>query len=98
MRNENSRNVADVIESRSGEERALVAAADTFEVDIEGRMHPWASDEISTADIVRLAGFAPGTQVLEIDDDNNQRTLAPTEVVKLKPGHGFAKRHRFRRG
>ncbi len=69
-----------------------------YEVDIEGRFYPWDSDDITTKDIIRLAGFAAGTQIIEVDGDNNQRTLGPEEVVELKPGHGFAKRHRFRRG
>jgi multiubiquitin len=72
--------------------------AATFEVDIEGAFHDWSDDEISVPQIIQLAGWPSGTQVIEVDADNNQRTLQPNEVVELKPGHGFAKRHRFQRG
>ena len=33
-----------------------------------------------------------------IDADNNELTLAPGEVVDLKPGMGFSKKVRFKRG
>jgi hypothetical protein len=69
-----------------------------YEVDIEGHFYSWPASNITTVQIVQLAGWPAGTQVIEVDDNNNQRTLAPDEVVQLKPGHGFAKRHRFQRG
>lgn len=69
-----------------------------YEVDIEGHIYSWSAPNITTAQIVGLAGWPVGTQVIEVDDDNNQRTVAPDEVIQLKPGHGFAKRHRFQRG
>ncbi len=69
-----------------------------YEVDIEGHIYSWASSTITTGQIVGLAGWPAGTQVIEVDDDNNQRTLGPEETIELKPGHGFAKRHRFQRG
>lgn len=69
-----------------------------YEVDVEGQVYPWDSETISTAEIVELAGWPAGTQVIEVDADNTQRTLGSDEVVELKPGKGFAKRHRFRRG
>jgi len=36
--------------------------------------------------------------VIEVDKDNNERTLAPDEAVQLKPGQGFGKKHRWKRG
>jgi hypothetical protein len=69
-----------------------------YDVDIEGKLHPWESDEITPAQICELAGWSPGTEVIEVDDDNNQRTLQAGEEVHLRPGLGFAKRHKFRRG
>ena len=35
---------------------------------------------------------------VEVDDQNNERTLQPGQVVELKPGHGFAKKVRWKRG
>ena len=45
-----------------------------------------------------LAGGTVSLGVLLIDQDNNERTLQPGEVVKLEPGLGFSKKVRFRRG
>lgn len=67
-------------------------------VNIEGTQHPWPSPTITTEQIARLGGWDPSAGVIEIDRDNNERTLKPGEVVELKPGHGFAKKVRFKRG
>ena len=67
-------------------------------VDIEGVLKPWSSDDITTEQIAELGGWAPAQGVLLIDADNNERTLQPGEVVELKPGLGFSKKVRFRRG
>jgi len=69
-----------------------------FFVNIEGTQHPWERDTITTEEIARLGGWDPAVGVIEIDPDNNERTLRPGEVVELKPGHGFAKKIKFRRG
>jgi len=47
-----------------------------------------------------LASAAPVSMDFKtlIDADNNERQLAPDEVVELRPGQGFAKRIRFKRG
>jgi hypothetical protein len=67
-------------------------------VDIEGTVHPWSSETITTEQIIALGGWPVSQGVIEIDRDNNERTLQPGEVVHLKPGHGFAKKVRFKRG
>ena len=67
-------------------------------VNIEGTQHPWDRDTITTEEIADLGRWDPAIGVIEIDRDNNERTLQPGEVVELKPGHGFAKKIRFRRG
>jgi hypothetical protein len=36
--------------------------------------------------------------VIEVDQENVERTLAPGEVIEVKPGHGFGKKHRWKRG
>ena len=69
-----------------------------FFVDIEGTIHPWFSPTITTEQIIELGGWAPSQGVIEIDKDNNEHTLKPGEVVELKPGQGFAKKVRFKRG
>jgi Multiubiquitin len=67
-------------------------------VDIEGTVHPWPSETITTEQIVALGGWSLSQGVIEIDRDNNEHTLQPGEVVQLKPGHAFAKKVRFKRG
>ena len=67
-------------------------------VNIEGTLHPWEAPTITTEEIARLGGWEPSTGVLEIDKENNERQLAPGEIVDVKPGQAFAKKVRFRRG
>jgi len=67
-------------------------------VDIEGVEHPWDQLCITAEQIAQLGGWNPSQGVIEIDKDNTERTLKPGEVVELKPGHGFAKKIKFRRG
>jgi Multiubiquitin len=69
-----------------------------YHIDIEGALHPWHSDTITTEDILRLGGWDSTQGVIVVDKDNNERTLQPGEVVELKPGMGFAKKVKFKRG
>jgi hypothetical protein len=70
-----------------------------FLVDIEGTEHPWEAMTITVAQIRQLGGFDPGQQVVEVNlRDNTERTLSEGEVVQLKPGHGFGKKVKFKRG
>lgn len=65
---------------------------------IEGVEYQWDESTITTEEIAQLGGWDPAIGVIEIDKDNNERTLQPGEVVELKPGHGFAKKIRWKRG
>ena len=67
-------------------------------LDIEGKEIPWSSPTITTEEIARFGGWDVSNGVIEIDLDNNERTLSPSEVVQLKPGHGFAKKVKWKRG
>lgn len=69
-----------------------------YQLDIEGQRIPWDQDTITTEEIIRLGGWEASQGVIEIDKDNVERTLKPGEVVELKPGLGFAKKVRFKRG
>lgn len=69
-----------------------------YYVNIEGEKYEWASETITTEEIANLGGWDPGIGVIEIDKDNNERTLQPDEVVELKPGHGFAQKVQWKRG
>ena len=65
---------------------------------IEGTEYPWPEPTIATEQIAELGGWDPSIGVVEVDRDNNERTLAPGEVVELKPGHGFGKKLAWKRG
>ena len=69
-----------------------------FTLDIEGMLKPWDDDTITTEQIAALGGWDVSLGVLMIDKDNNERTLRPGEIIELKPGMGFSKKVRFRRG
>lgn len=69
-----------------------------FTLDIEGTLKPWDADTITTEQIASLGGWDVSLGVLLIDKDNNEQMLQPGEVVELRPGMGFSKKVRFRRG
>lgn len=70
-----------------------------YHVNIEGTLHDWSEPTITTEQVAALGGFDPALGVLEIDlTTNEERQLRPGETVGLKPGIGFSKKHRFRRG
>ena len=65
---------------------------------VEGVEMRWGADTITTEQIAELGGWDLNQGVIEVDEDNNERTLAPGEVIMIKPGHGFGKKHRWKRG
>ena len=67
-------------------------------LDIEGVLKPWDKDTITTEEIIALGGWDPSLGAIVIDKDNKERTLQPGEVVELKPGQGFSKKVKFKRG
>jgi hypothetical protein len=69
-----------------------------FFLDIEGVEKSWDKDTITTEEIIALGGWDTSQGAILIDKDNNERTLQPGEVVELKPGMGFSKKIRFKRG
>ena len=68
-------------------------------LDIGGKVIPWDHETITTEQIAQLGGWAASQGVIMIDlKDNTERTLKPGEVVELKPGLGFSKKIRWKRG
>lgn len=68
-------------------------------LNIEGEEIPWDSDTITTEEIIDLGGWDPSKGAIIIDlKTNEQRTLKPDEVIEIKPGMGFAKKVKFKRG
>ena len=69
-----------------------------FFVNIEGKEHEWDKDTITVPELRELGGLPANVPVVEIDVNNNERTLAEDEIVKLKPGHRYGKQVKFKRG
>jgi Multiubiquitin len=67
-------------------------------VNIEGTEYEWPRNSITFEEIAQKGGWAASEGVIEIDADNNERTLKPEDVVDIKPGHGFAKKVKWKRG
>lgn len=67
-------------------------------LNIEGNEVPWDQDTITTEQIAELGGWDVSQGVIEVDQHNNERQLAPGEVIEIKPGHGFGKKHLWKRG
>ncbi|MDX2186715.1 MAG: hypothetical protein SFV32_07275 [Opitutaceae bacterium] len=65
---------------------------------IEGKDYDWNKDTITPADIARLGGWDLAQGVIEIDKDNNELTVDVKEVIDIKPGQSFGKKHRWKRG
>ena len=81
-----------------GQQSTTEGQGPKFFLDIEGVQKPWDGDTITTEQIIALGGWEPSRGAILIDKDNNERTLAAGEVVELKPGMGFSKKIRFKRG
>lgn len=69
-----------------------------FFLDIEGVLKPWDKETITTEEIIALGGWDPSQGAIMIDKENNEHTLQPGQVIELKPGMGFSKKVKFRRG
>ena len=69
-----------------------------IQLHIEDKIYPWPRDTIKTEEIAELGGWDVSQGVIEVDQDQNERTLAPGEVVKLRPDQVFGKKLRFKRG
>ncbi len=67
-------------------------------VEIEGTEYEWSKETITVPEIRQLGNLPPDQPVIEVDPDNNERTLAEDEVVTLKPGHRFGKKISYKRG
>lgn len=68
-------------------------------LDLEGTEYPWGEPTIRVAQIRDVAGWTTEQQVMLVNLDTNEETvLAEDAVVDLKPGHGFGRKFKFRRG
>ena len=67
-------------------------------VSIEGKEYPWLKDTITTEEIAQTGGWPVTDGVKQIDEDNVEHDLKPGQIIDLKPGHGFAKKIKWKRG
>lgn len=69
-----------------------------YSICIEGKVFEWPRKTITTEEIIQLGGWDASQGAVEVDKEQNERPLASGEVIKLKPGHNFCKKQRFKRG
>lgn len=70
-----------------------------YHIDIEGTLFTWDEETITTEQIINLGGWAANQGAIMIDMATNiEVTLQPGQIIELKPGLGFSKKHKFKRG
>jgi hypothetical protein len=70
-----------------------------YHIDIEGTLFPWDEETITTEQIINLGGWTTNQGGIMIDLDTNvEVTLQPGQIIELRPGLGFSKKHKFKRG
>jgi hypothetical protein len=85
----------DVVDFRApGVERFVTS----FKLCIEGKFYRWSEPTITREQIAALGGWNVSEGVVQIDDDQNEVTLNPNQVVTLGPGCSFGKKMRWKRG
>lgn len=67
-------------------------------IDIEGTEYEWDKETITVPEIRQLGNLPTDLPVIEVDPDNNERTLAEDEVITLKPGHRYGQKVSYKRG
>lgn len=71
----------------------------TFRVNTEGVEHLWSEPTILPAQIRQLAGWSDEQPIVAVDlQTNTETTLPENEPITLKPGVGFGRKIRFKRG
>lgn len=84
--------------SLAGEGIERFRTGPAFILCIENTTHLWPKSTITTEQIAALGGWDPAQGVIEVDRDQNERQLAPGEVITLKPGVSYGKKLRWKRG
>jgi hypothetical protein len=70
-----------------------------YEVNLDGDVRDWPKSTITVSEIRGLAGWGADQPVVIVDlKTNEERDLREDEVVDLKPGQGFSKKIKFKRG
>jgi hypothetical protein len=70
-----------------------------YVLDLEGVDYPWGESTITVEQVRELASWGADQQVVIVDLDTNEETvLVEGAPIELKPGHGFGRKFKFRRG
>lgn len=69
-----------------------------YSICIEGTVYEWPKKTITTEEIIELGAWDASQGAVEVDKDQNERTLESGEIITLKPGHNYCKKQRFKRG
>jgi len=70
-----------------------------YHIDIEGTLFPWDEETITTEQVISLGSWNATQGAIMIDMATNvEFTLQPGQIIELKPGLGFSKKHKFKRG
>jgi hypothetical protein len=70
-----------------------------YEVNLDGEIFEWPNPTITVPEIRDLAGWGDDQPVVMVDlKTNDERDLREDEVISLKPGQGFSKKVKFKRG
>ena len=69
-----------------------------YSICIEGTVYEWPRKTITTEEIIQLGGWDASQGAVEVDKDQNEKQLSSGEIIKLKHGHNYCKKQRFKRG
>ena len=73
--------------------------AEHFRINLEGHDHKWLTPTIYADQIRFLAGWDDNQQIIEVDlATNEEHTLADRTPIEVRPGAGFARKIKFKRG
>jgi len=68
-------------------------------LNIEGEEYKWHDPTITVAELRVLAGWPTDQEVVLVDlRTNEEHALDETVPIKLKHGHGFGRKFKFKRG
>ena len=83
----------------TGDDKGKDSNGPKYFLDLEGIEYPWHESSISVAQIRELAGWTTDQQVMIVNLDTNEETVVAEDTpIEVKPGHGFGRKFKFRRG
>lgn len=83
----------------TGQQKAQKKGGPKYHLDIEDvGVKEWDQDTITTEQLLELAGWGADQQIIMVDENNVETTLVANQSIDLRPGLGFAKKFRWKRG